>query len=79
MYIHACLSKLRLNPFASQINVIRECWCKKKLAGVVNVAEVSVNVLINVGDYVFRPEAATPIPQQAVHGRGLTAYDTVAV
>lgn len=26
-----------------------------------------------------RPEAATPIPQQAVHGRGLTAYDTVAV
>lgn len=28
----------------------------------------------------FRPEATTPIPQQAVHGRGgLTAYDTVAV
>nr|XP_037870588.1 Down syndrome cell adhesion molecule-like protein Dscam2 isoform X1 [Bombyx mori] len=29
---------------------------------------------------IDRPEAATPIPQQAVHGRGgLTAYDTVAV
>lgn len=26
-----------------------------------------------------RPESNTPIPQQAVHGRGLTAYDTVAV
>ncbi|XP_050561822.1 cell adhesion molecule Dscam2 isoform X48 [Spodoptera frugiperda] len=28
---------------------------------------------------IDRPEATTPIPQQAVHGRGLTAYDTVAV
>ncbi|XP_059046491.1 cell adhesion molecule Dscam2 isoform X10 [Achroia grisella] len=29
---------------------------------------------------IDRPEAATPIPQQAIHGRGgLTAYDTVAV
>ncbi|CAK1600970.1 unnamed protein product [Parnassius mnemosyne] len=28
---------------------------------------------------IDRPEANTPIPQQAVHGRGLTAYDTVAV
>ncbi|XP_026315576.1 Down syndrome cell adhesion molecule-like protein Dscam2 isoform X9 [Hyposmocoma kahamanoa] len=28
---------------------------------------------------IDRPEASTPIPQQAVHGRGLTAYDTVAV
>ncbi|KAJ0175513.1 hypothetical protein K1T71_008672 [Dendrolimus kikuchii] len=28
---------------------------------------------------IERPEAATPVPQQAVHGRGLTAYDTVAV
>ncbi|XP_053612853.1 cell adhesion molecule Dscam1 isoform X38 [Plodia interpunctella] len=28
---------------------------------------------------IDRPEAATPVPQQAIHGRGLTAYDTVAV
>ncbi|XP_063395061.1 cell adhesion molecule Dscam2 isoform X7 [Cydia fagiglandana] len=28
---------------------------------------------------IDRPEATTPVPQQAVHGRGLTAYDTVAV
>ncbi|XP_045495019.1 Down syndrome cell adhesion molecule-like protein Dscam2 [Colias croceus] len=28
---------------------------------------------------IDRPEANTPIPQQAIHGRGLTAYDTVAV
>ncbi|XP_045447571.1 Down syndrome cell adhesion molecule-like protein Dscam2 [Melitaea cinxia] len=28
---------------------------------------------------IDRPESNTPIPQQAVHGRGLTAYDTVAV
>ncbi|XP_060803989.1 cell adhesion molecule Dscam2 isoform X45 [Amyelois transitella] len=28
---------------------------------------------------IDRPETTTPIPQQAIHGRGLTAYDTVAV
>ncbi|XP_048007664.1 Down syndrome cell adhesion molecule-like protein Dscam2 isoform X34 [Leguminivora glycinivorella] len=28
---------------------------------------------------IDRPEASTPVAQQAVHGRGLTAYDTVAV
>ncbi|XP_061703835.1 cell adhesion molecule Dscam2 isoform X37 [Cydia pomonella] len=28
---------------------------------------------------IDRPEATTPVPQQAGHGRGLTAYDTVAV